>query len=177
MTKKILKKEFFEQPTLVVAEGLLGKFLVRRYKGREISAMITEVEAYDGLHDRASHAHRGETARTSVMFGNAGVWYVYLIYGMHNMLNIVTGGVDYPAAILIRGVQDARGPGKVTKFFHIDGKLNKKKALPAWGLWIEEKGICVPKKNIARTSRIGVLYAGPTWANKPYRFILKDHNG
>ncbi|MBI2035602.1 MAG: DNA-3-methyladenine glycosylase [Candidatus Liptonbacteria bacterium] len=102
--KKILKKPYFQKSTVVVARNLLGKFLVRRIKGKEIAAMITEVEAYDGFKDKASHAHRGKTARNAVMFGEAGVWYVYLTYGMHWMLNVVTGPKDYPAAVLIRGV-------------------------------------------------------------------------
>jgi DNA-3-methyladenine glycosylase len=102
--QKVLNKTFFERPTLEVAESLLGKFLIKRYRGVEKAYMITEVEAYDGFEDKASHAHKGKTERSEVMFGEAGYWYVYLVYGMHNMLNIVTGKYDYPAAVLIRGI-------------------------------------------------------------------------
>ncbi len=99
-----MKKKFFDRPTLVVAQDLLGKFLVRKRNGKVITAMITEVEAYDGPKDKASHARHGLTARNTPMFGPAGHWYVYFTYGMHWMLNVVTGAKGYPAAVLIRGV-------------------------------------------------------------------------
>lgn len=108
--KKVLERQFFRRQTLVVARELLGKFLVRRWRGREIAAMITEVEAYDGFSDKASHASRGVTARNAVMFGDAGRWYVYFTYGMHWMLNVVTREEGYPAAILVRGVVVASPP-------------------------------------------------------------------
>jgi DNA-3-methyladenine glycosylase len=168
--RKILQKDFFEQPTLSVSEGLLGKFLVR--DGR--AYMITEVEAYDGFEDRASHASRGKTPRNTVMFGEAGVWYVYFVYGMHHMLNIVTGEKDYPAAVLIRGVEGISGPARLTKALGIDRAMNEQKAARKSGLWIEDRGIIVPKNHIERTPRIGVAYAGEEWAGKPWRFVVKD---
>jgi len=197
----ILKQKFFNRPTLKVAEDLLGKFLVRKIGNRERALMITEVEAYDGPHDKASHAHKGRTKRAEVMFGEAGRWYVYLVYGMHYMLNIVTGPKNYPAAILIRGaircsqgrsltwsrsvLDQVKGPGKLTKFLKIDKKFNGKiaespspRACGAsvsrrkTGLWLEDRGIKINKENIKRTPRIGVNYAGKIWANKPYRFFL-----
>ncbi|KKW05729.1 MAG: hypothetical protein UY39_C0051G0006 [Candidatus Kaiserbacteria bacterium GW2011_GWC2_49_12] len=103
MRAKLLKRDFFERPTLVIARGLIGKYLVRRINGRTMSLMITEVEAYDGFDDEASHASRGQTARNTPMFGEAGTIYVYFTYGMHWMLNIVCGKEKYPAAVLIRG--------------------------------------------------------------------------
>ncbi len=172
--RKILTNEFFERDTLKVAENLLGKYLVRKLGNKEIALKINEVEAYDGFEDKASHAHKGKTERNKVMFGEAGNWYVYLVYGMHNMLNVVTGKKDYPAAILIRGVGDINGPGKLTKFLKISRKLNDKKASAQTGLWIEDRGESVDKKKIKRTSRIGVNYAGFIWAKKDYRFILLD---
>src|SRR3989338_10263905 len=117
---RILEPYFYNRPTLIVAQDLLGKFLVRKIGNKEITSMIIEVEAYDGFKDKASHASKGRTLRNEVMFGEAGRWYVYLIYGMYWMLNIVTGPKDYPAAILIRGVVDASGPGRLTKFFKIN---------------------------------------------------------
>src|SRR6187549_608385 len=91
--------------TVAHARSLLGKFLVRRFgDGRVESQIITEVEAYDGAEDLASHASKGRTARTEVMFAPAGIWYVYLCYGIHELLNLVTGPLDYPAAVLIRGL-------------------------------------------------------------------------
>src|SRR3989344_8777993 len=101
----VLPQSFFNRPTVVVAQELLGKFLVRRVGKREVAAMIIETEAYDGFKDKASHAHWGQTARNSIMFGKPGHIYAYFTYGMHWMLNIVTGEKGYPAAGLIRGAQ------------------------------------------------------------------------
>lgn len=171
--KKILTKSFFERPTCIVAEELLGKFLVMKKSQKEITLMITEVEAYDGVKDKASHAHRGKTDRNSIMFSEAGYWYVYLVYGMHHMLNIVTGDKDYPAAVLIRGIEGISGPGRVTKHLGISQHHNKKKAELDSGLWIEDRGVKVNKKNIKKTPRVGVEYAGPVWSKKLYRFVLE----
>ncbi|MDP2703629.1 MAG: DNA-3-methyladenine glycosylase [bacterium] len=187
MKGRILQREFFERSVLKVAPDLLGKVLVRRYRGKEIAGMITEVEAYDGPRDKASHASRGITERNKIMFGPAGHFYVYFTYGMHWMLNVVTGKKNYPAAVLIRGVQClgvrlpnieneppsiVEGPGKLTKFLHIDKTLNGKLACRASGLWIEDRGIVVPRGKIERTPRIGVQYAG-NWALRPYRFLIR----
>src|SRR3989344_6659394 len=128
--RKILFQKFFNRPTLIVAQNLLGKFLARKYRGKEIVLMITEVEAYDGFDDKASHASQGKTKRNKIMFDSAGKWYVYFTYGMHYMLNIVTGPKNYPAAILIRGVEGINGPGRVTKQLKIDKIFNNKKAIP-----------------------------------------------
>ena len=124
MTSKKLTREFYNRDTRIVAKDLLGKFLVRKIGGKEISVVITETEAYCGPNDLASHASRlrrpalhrglrqgggfggqahGRTPRTEVMFGKPGLIYVYLIYGMYHCLNIVTECEDYPAAVLIRG--------------------------------------------------------------------------
>lgn len=168
-----MEKNFFAGSTLVVAEGLLGKFLVCR-KGKKITAyMITEVEAYDGFKDKASHAHRGKTLRNEIMFGEAGYWYVYLVYGMHHMVNIVTGDKEYPAAVLIRGVEGINGPGRVTKALSVTRAFDRKKVVPETGLWIEDRGVIIETKDIKKTPRIGVLYAGPVWSKKLYRFVLK----
>src|SRR3989344_2477039 len=108
----VLGKKFFDRPTLAVARELLGKYLVRK-RGKKVEKfIITEVEAYDGFKDKASHASRGKTLRNAPMFGNAGIWYIYFTYGIHYMLNIVTGSKNYPAAILIRGVRGINGPAR-----------------------------------------------------------------
>lgn len=169
---RILDDSFFCRDTRVVARELLGKFLVRRIGKKEIALMITETEAYDGPDDKASHAHRGKTARNEVMFREAGFWYVYLVYGMHHMLNIVTGEKEYPAAALIRGAGEYDGPGKLAKALRISRQLNGKKALQPSGLWIEDRGVVIPKRQIQKAPRIGVAYA-EEWAGKPYRFFLK----
>lgn len=172
MNTRLLKKDFYERPTLSVAQELLGKYLVR-HEGHKTSAfMITEVEAYDGLIDKASHAAKGMTLRNAVMYGVPGVWYVYLVYGMHNMLNIVTREKGYPAAVLIRGVEGISGPGRLTKALTITRRENEQRATQDSGLWIEDRGIVVPAKDILRTPRIGVDYAGEYWAQKPWRFVL-----
>ena len=170
--RTILKNKFFNRPVLEVAPELLGKYLVRRFPRGKISAyMITETEAYDGEKDLANHAKNGRTERTEIMYGEAGHWYVYLCYGMHFMLNIVTGPKDYPAAVLIRGLSKLDGPGIITQELAIKKDMNGKISLPEYGLWIEDRGMKIPKKNIVRTSRIGVEYAGK-WAKKPYRFVF-----
>ena len=141
--------------------------------------MITEVEAYVGPDDKASHASRlwrgslraarGKTERTKVMFGKPGRWYVYLIYGVHHCLNIVTEKESYPAAVLIRSVAGAKGPGKVCRYFKIDKSFNAQPAVKKSGLWIENRGVRINPRLIQRGTRIGVDYAGE-WKNKPWRF-------
>jgi DNA-3-methyladenine glycosylase len=167
----ILSKTFFNRPTLTVAQDLLGKYLVRQVKGQLVALEINEVEAYDGPSDRACHAARGKTPRTAVMFGPAGHFYVYFVYGVHWMLNIVTGREGYPAAILIRGAGNITGPARLTKFLGIDKTFNAAAAAKSSGLWIEDRGVIVPRHLTQRTPRIGVAYAGAVWAAKPYRFL------
>lgn len=169
----ILTSAFFARPAPVVARGLLGMYLVRRTEAGEMAFQITETEAYDGLDDRASHASRGKTARTAVMFGPPGYWYVYLVYGMHEMLNIVTGPDGHPSAVLIRGVEGIEGPGRLTKRL---GITRTQKTLPATyetGVWIEDRGVRISPRHIQKTPRVGVAYAGEEWAAKPWRFVLK----
>jgi len=170
--RKVLDRKFFERPTVIVAQELLGKFLVRKYRGKLTTAIITEVEAYDGLKDKASHASRGLTARNKVMFGEAGRWYIYFTYGMHWMLNIVTGTKGYPAAVLIRGIERVSGPAKITKKLKIGRSFNDKPASKKNSLWIEDKGVKISHSRIKKTKRVGVEYAGRYWANRKYRFFL-----
>src|SRR3989344_2037528 len=115
-----LKEDFFSKNTLWVAKNLLGKFLCRRLEsGEMIRSRIIEAEAYRGFNDQASHASKGRTNRTEAMFGEPGTIYVYLVYGLHHCLNIVTEKKDYPAAVLIRSVESASGPGRVCRYFQI----------------------------------------------------------
>jgi len=169
----ILDQEFFNRPTIRVARELLGKYLVRRADRGSICAAITDVEAYVGLRDKASHASRGRTPRNQVMFGPAGFWYVYLVYGLHHCLNIVTERDGYPAAILVRGITGASGPGRVCRYFGIDRGLNAKAASRASGLWIEDRGVVVSPRRIRRGPRIGVDYAGE-WKDKKWRFYVEQ---
>ena len=146
--------------------------------------MITEVEAYDGPRDRASHASRGETERNKPMFGGAGSFYVYFTYGMHWMLNIVTGPEGYPAAVLIRGGlvvknnrsrgKNLRGPAVLTRYLKIGRKFNNLKASRKNGLWFEDRGVKTEGSKIKKGRRVGVDHAGK-WAAKPYNFSLSVH--
>lgn len=171
-TGKIIRADFFNRPTLQVARDLIGATLARKLPDGEIRrAAITEVEAYDGPRDRASHAARGQTPRNEVMFRRGGVWYVYFVYGFHHMLNIVTGPLGYPAAVLIRGAGDISGPGRLTKELKIDRDLNGAPAAPTSGLWLEPRPADW-RGRVIRAPRVGVSYAGPLWSQKKYRFRL-----
>jgi DNA-3-methyladenine glycosylase len=175
MGRIIKAKALRAKNTVTLGRWLLGKHLVRRLPDGRIDArLITEVEAYHGERDLACHARAGRTKRTEVMYGPGGVWYVYLCYGIHEMLNLVVGPRDWPAAVLVRGVEGANGPGRVTKALQIDRRLNGAAAARASGLWIEDRGGSVPRRLVQATPRIGVAYAGPVWANKPWRFKLAD---
>ena len=169
-----LTPEFFNRPADKVARDLLGKALLRR-RGRSLTThIITETEAYIGPEDLASHAAGGRrTKRTEIMFGQAGTLYVYFVYGMHWMLNVVTGEIGYPAAVLIRGIEGAEGPARLTRALNITGALNGTLARKGSGLWFTDCGSPPARNTILRTARIGVDYAGPVWSAKPYRFLLK----
>ena len=173
MNHNLLPLSFFARPVLTVAPELLGNYLVRKLNDQEIALCITEVEAYDGPLDLACHGRFGRTTRTEPMFGPAGYFYVYLVYGMYWMLNVVTDEPGYPAAILIRGTEHISGPGKVTKHLSIDKTFNNKIVHPASELWIEDRGMSSYTHTIVTTPRIGISYAGPIWSQKPYRFVLK----
>lgn len=173
MISGIKAKLFQRRNTVALARWLIGKHLVRRWPdGREEARMITETEAYHGEADLACHARAGRTRRTEVMYGPGGTWYVYLCYGIHEMLNLVVGPSDWPAAILIRGVEHAHGPGRVTKALAIDRTLNARPAARASGLWIEDRGTKIPRRDIQATPRVGIDYAGPIWTAKHWRFVL-----
>jgi DNA-3-methyladenine glycosylase len=172
---KKLGVRFYRRDALEVARDLLGRVLCRRLAdGRVLRGRLLEVEAYVGPDDRASHAHRGRTARNAPMFEAGGIAYVYFVYGMHHCLNVVTGGKGYPAAVLLRaaespdGTASATGPGRLTRAFGVDRSLDGASLLGP-ELWLEE-GKPVPDRDVRRTPRIGVSYAG-AWARKPYRCV------
>lgn len=173
--RKILTRPYFSRPTVQVARSLIGKYLVRSIDGREIAGRIIEVEAYVGGEDQACHASKGRTARTDVMFGPCGIAYVYLIYGMHHCLNVVTEREERPAAVLIRAIEvEGRlidGPGRLCRALQIDRNLNRHDLTIQEALWFEERGDCVPRRLVNAFPRIGVDYAGE-WAKKPWRFRL-----
>ena len=165
-----LKRNFYTRKALEVAPNLLGKTLVRKFSNKTIKYIITETEAYCGEEDLACHASKGKTPRTKVMYEKGGVVYVYLVYGMYWMLNIVMGKKDYPEAVLIRCLENVEGPGKVGKILKLDKSFYGEDLTKSRRIWVEEPAV---KENftIKKATRIGVDYAGK-WANKPWRFIL-----
>jgi DNA-3-methyladenine glycosylase len=165
-----LPESFFTRDVLEVAPDLIGKVLVRRFENGDIQKfIITETEAYRGEEDLACHASKGRTPRTETMYLNGGCYYVYLIYGMYWMLNVVASVKNNPQAVLIRGIEGYNGPGKLTKKLLIDKSFDKVKVLESNQLWIEDSA----KKFKYKTStRIGIDYAGEIWKNKPWRFIM-----
>jgi DNA-3-methyladenine glycosylase len=169
---RILPATFFDRPALKVARDLIGCQLHSKLTGQLQSLVITETEAYVGEHDLASHAAKGRTRRTEVMFGPPGIFYVYFVYGIHWMLNVVTGQIDHPAAVLIRSADSIVGPARLTKALGISGEITGKSATTQTGLWFSE-GSPIPQRSIQRSPRIGVDYAGPVWSAKPYRFVLR----
>ena len=169
----VLPAAFFDRPADRVARDLLGGVLVvRGADGRIARHVVHETEAYLGDHDLACHGSKGMTARNAVMFGPAGRWYVYLCYGMHWMLNVVTGAPGVPAAVLIRGAGGFVGPGRLTRGLGIDRRFDGRPASRATGLWFEPAAVAVPRRLVARTPRIGVGYAGE-WADAPLRFVVE----
>jgi DNA-3-methyladenine glycosylase len=173
---KILPRSYFNCPTVQVARSLIGKYLVRAIDGRILAGRIVEVEAYVGARDKACHAAKGRTQRTEVMFGPAGISYVYLIYGMYHCLNVVTEREEFPSAVLIRAIEiDGKlidGPGRLCRAMQIDRSLNCADLTIGESLWFEDRGELVRRGDLGAHARIGVDYAGE-WAKKPWRFRLR----
>ncbi|MFZ5365240.1 MAG: DNA-3-methyladenine glycosylase [Patescibacteria group bacterium] len=190
---------FYNQNTLIVARSLLGQFIIREYKGKKLIGKIVETESYVGPKDLASHASRGKTERTKIMFGPPGYSYIYLVYGLNYCFNIVTEAKDYPAAVLIRAVEPiagidqmiknrklssrishvasrlsnlTNGPGKFCQAFAIDKNLNDHplNKKPLSLEWGEK----IKPSQIVKSTRIGVDYAGE-YAKKKWRFYIKGN--
>ena len=156
LSVNVLDSTFFDRSAEKVAHDLIGCRLNWRRGDKPESRIITETEAYIGPDDLASHAARGRTKRNEAMFGAPGTFYVYFVYGMHWMLNVVTGPVGYPAAaVLIRGLEGIIGPGRLTKAIGINGNLSGKSASEAAGLWFSERPGLIQHK-ISWSSWIGV---------------------
>ena len=166
-----LTYEFYHRPCLQVARELVGKWLVRRLPSGEILRLrISETEAYCGEEDTACHAHKGRTRRTEVMYADAGTIYIYLCYGMHWMLNVVTGDAEDPQAVLIRACVEAPGPGRLTKALSITGELNRG-SICGEDLWIQDDGAdCA----VITDKRVGIGYATQEDQDRPWRFIMKE---
>jgi DNA-3-methyladenine glycosylase len=179
-TGRKLPRSFYARATLIVARDLLGMHLVHVGAGRRQVGRIVETEAYQGPQDLAAHSARGRTKRTETMFGPPGHAYVYLIYGFWNCLNVVTAADGVPHAVLLRAIEPiegientTHGPGLLCRALHIDRSLNGADLLGD-ALWVEKPPR--PQRltpRIARSTRIGVDYAGD-WAKKPWRFFDRD---
>ncbi len=165
----MLQKSFFMQDVLEVAPKLPGKKIVRIYDGWRKEFVITEVEAYRGTDDLASHASKGRTKRTEIMYHEGGHIYMYFVYGMHWMLNIVTGPENNPQAILIRGLEGVTGPGRVSRELSLDRSFYGEKIYESDRIWIEEG---FSPAIIHTASRVGVEYAGEYWSKVLWRFFI-----
>lgn len=189
----VLARKFYERDTLQVARTLLGKKLVRLINGREQSGMIIETEAYCGETDSACHAHRGMTPRNAIMYGQAGHAYVYLTYGMHHLMNIVTGRSGEPHAVLLRALlpltgideMEARrkrkgalltnGPAKLCQAFGIDKSFYGWDLTAGQELWLEDYKTIAAKYIIA-TPRIGIDYAAQEHREALWRFLVRPED-
>ena len=157
---------------VTAAKALLGKWLCRSIDdGTALKARITETEAYCGEEDTACHAHCGKTVRNAPMYEAGGCAYVYLCYGMHNMLNVVTGTEGRPEAVLIRGVEGHVGPGRVTRHLQIDRTLNREPLATSGRLWIEDDGTAAGR--FKATPRVGIGYATKRDQSRKWRFVAR----
>ena len=164
-------REFYLADAVTVARQLPGMELVMAAGEKYRRHLITETEAYLGDSDRACHASRGRTRRTEPMYLEGGHLYIYFVYGMHWMLNIVTGAADDPQAVLVRGVRQYSGPGRVTKGLGIDGTFNREDLASSGRIWIEDTGF---GPELITGPRVGINYAGEPWISKPWRFIIRN---
>jgi DNA-3-methyladenine glycosylase len=164
---KCVDLKFFQRDVLEVAPDLIAKKIIIQNNHQIKSFAITEVEAYRGEEDKACHAYKGRTRRTEVMYNSGGFIYVYLIYGMYWMFNIVTGKENMPQAVLIRGIKGNNGPGKLTKFLGIDGSYYGENICTSSRICIIDEGI---RPKVESSPRIGINYAGEPWVNMPWRY-------
>lgn len=170
--KRIGDLSFYSQTALELAPLLLGQYLCVRRGGETRRLKITETECYMGTDDLACHASKGRTPRTEVLFGRGGTAYVYLIYGIHNLFNVVCGAKGSPEAVLIRCCEGYEGPGKLTKFLGIDRSLNRADLLTSEEIWLEGDGL---RYGYFTKPRVGVDYAGEYWSGIEWRFVLNEH--
>ncbi len=167
-TEDRLSVDFFQRDVLEVAPALLGKQINLVCSDNSIRKFtINEVEAYRGEEDLACHASKGCTDRTKVMYRRGGCLYIYLIYGLYRMINIVTGPEGHPQAVLIRGLEEVSGPGRVSRLLGITKDYNGEELTLSSRIWITNGPDDV---NYLTATRVGVEYAGEIWKNKLWRF-------
>lgn len=186
-----VQRSFFARPTLLVARELLGQRLVRLERGRRLSGLIVETEAYIGEADLGCHARAGRTARTEVMYGPPGCAYVYFTYGRHWMLNVVTEAEGFPAAVLIRALSPVEGlatmrrrrrrplpeltdgPAKLCQALGIDRRFNGHDLCAPGALLFLERGPGRGRAQIAAGPRVGLNSVPEPWKSAPWNFRLK----
>ena len=164
-----LPPEIYTKSAVQLAPLLLGKTLCRQIGGETIRLRITETEAYAGESDTACHAYKGKTPRTAVMYEPGGIAYIYLCYGIHNLLNVVAANAGEPEAVLIRGLEGIPGPGRLTKALQIDRTLNRESFITSQALWLEE-GDPLPYES---APRIGIGYAREEDQARLWRFAAR----
>ena len=193
---QVLNKAYYQNPDILfLAKDLLGKTLHTQFQGQHTFGKIVETEAYKAPEDRGSHAFQNKrTNRTEIMFSEGGLAYVYLCYGIHSMVNVVSGPKESAHAILIRAIEPmhninlmkqrvvtnkkdillASGPGNVCKAMGIMTKHNGLKLYDKSNIWIEDHHEQISEKDIIMSPRVGIAYANE-WAHKPWRFYIKNH--
>ena len=167
-----LDRDFFLRDVLAVAPELAGAVLCRRLPdGAVMRGRITETEAYRGEEDLACHARAGRTRRTDVLYREGGCAYVYLVYGLHWLFNVITGPADVPQGVLIRAMgRPLDGPAKWTRAFGITGVHNGLYLPGSEEIWIEKEG----RAPVRQAPRVGIDYAPEPWKSMPWRFILDE---
>ena len=187
-----LPREFYDRPVLQVARDLLGMRLVRKLGRQRVAGIILETEGYDGESDLACHAHVGRTKRNEMMFGAPGHAYVYFTYGMHWLLNCVTGREGYAAAVLIRAIQPVEGieviasnrlpakekdwcngPAKLASALQIDKALNGADLCSPHSPLLIEYSPAIPDQNVHTLPRVGINSVPEPWRSKPWRFLAE----
>lgn len=196
MSNLLPRKFYTNTDVATIAQQLLGKALCTEIDGEFTSGLIVETEAYHGPEDKASHAYGGRrTARTEIMYGQGGMAYIYLCYGIHHLFNVVTGGKNTPHAVLVRAIEPLDGIDVMLQRRNMDNPAPRLTAGPgsmsvALGLttdltgadlisrdspvWIEDRRISVPKRQIIASPRVGVDYA-EEWAVKAWRFRVRGN--
>lgn len=184
-----LSRKFYVRPALIVAKDLLGKYLVKKGKKNKVIGKIVETEAYVGVKDKASHAYGGRvTESCKPVYLEGGHVYIYLCYGIHWQLNIVTEKKGSPECVLIRALEPisnndidlkeirklANGPGKLCRWMGLDKSFNEEDLVNSKRIWLRDGKEEIKKSRIVITKRIGIDYA-EEWAEKPLRFYIKDN--
>lgn len=179
--RKRLSRKFYTNNTLKVARELLGKYIIRKIGNKKLIGKIIETEAYIGPKDKASHAYHGKiTKRNQAEYLIGGHIYIYLVYGMYWQLNISTFKAGKPECVLIRAIEPinevpqlANGPGKLCRWLKLDKSFYAEDLTRSKRIWIEDWGKDINSKNIKRTARVGIDYAGPYWSKIKWRFIFQ----